>query len=301
MRATLFLATLALVTGGPALAQEIEPRAYSNAPLGVNFVILGATYSDGALIFDPSVPLVDARLKTPAALFAYARVFGLWGQCAKVDVLVPYSWLSGSALYKGDSIEREVDGFADPRVRLSVSFLGAPALPLKEFAAYRQDLIVAASLQVSLPVGQYDSTKLVNLGTHRWSYKLEGAVSKAWGPWTLELTAAATLYGDNDDFFGGMTREQDTLYAFQGHGVHNFRSGAWIALDATYYTGGRTTIDGELNDDLQQNWRGGATLALPVNRRNSVKLYASSGVSARTGSDYDLFGIGWQYRWGGGL
>ena len=56
-----------------------------------------------------------------------------------------------------------------------------------------------------------------------------------------------------------------------------------------------------LNSDLQQNWRLGATLAFPVNRENSIKLYASSGVSSRTGNDYDLIGVAWQYRWGGGL
>jgi len=56
-----------------------------------------------------------------------------------------------------------------------------------------------------------------------------------------------------------------------------------------------------LSSDLQQNWRRGATLAIPVDRHNSVKLYASSGVSARTGNSYDLVGIAWQYRWGGGI
>jgi hypothetical protein len=45
----------------------------------------------------------------------------------------------------------------------------------------------------------------------------------------------------------------------------------------------------------------GATLALPLNRHNSIKLYASTGISTRTGSDFDLIGIAWQYRWGGGL
>jgi hypothetical protein len=38
-----------------------------------------------------------------------------------------------------------------------------------------------------------------------------------------------------------------------------------------------------------------------VNARNSAKLYVSSGVSARTGNNFDLVGIAWQYRWGGGL
>ena len=47
--------------------------------------------------------------------------------------------------------------------------------------------------------------------------------------------------------------------------------------------------------------RFGATLAIPVNRNNSIKLYASQGVFSRTGNGYDLFGIAWQYRWGAGL
>jgi hypothetical protein len=36
-------------------------------------------------------------------------------------------------------------------------------------------------------------------------------------------------------------------------------------------------------------------------RHNSVKLYASTGVSTRTGSNFDTVGIAWQYRWGGGF
>jgi hypothetical protein len=42
-------------------------------------------------------------------------------------------------------------------------------------------------------------------------------------------------------------------------------------------------------------------LAVPVNRLNSIKFYVSKGVSARTGNNYDLLGVAWQYRWGGGL
>jgi hypothetical protein len=38
-----------------------------------------------------------------------------------------------------------------------------------------------------------------------------------------------------------------------------------------------------------------------VDALNSIKVYASSGVSSRTGNSYDLIGIAWQYRWGGGL
>jgi hypothetical protein len=182
-----------------------------------------------------------------------------------------------------------------------VNFYGAPALSLQEFAGYRQDLIVGASLQVSAPLGQYDADKLVNIGTNRWAVKPELGVSKAWGSWTLELATGVTFYSDNDDFLSGKTREQDPIYSVQGHLIYSFRSGVWGALNATYYTGGRATVDGVQGDNLQQNSRLGATVALPLDRHNSIKLYASTGVSTRTGSDFDAIGIAWQYRWGGGL
>jgi hypothetical protein len=284
-----------------APAQDIEPRAFSNAPVGVNFLIGGYAYTSGGVAFDSALPITNPKLDTSSAVVGYARSLDLWGKSGKFDVIVPYAWLSGSAELAGQRNERKVDGFADPRFRLSVNFIGAPALGLKEFRAYRQDLIVGASLQVSVPVGQYDDSKLVNLGTNRWSFKPEVGLSKAIGPWTLELTAAATLYTDNNDFFGGHKRSQDPLYSSQAHAIYSFPRGIWGSLDVTYFTGGRTTLDGARNFDIQQNWRVGGTLALPVDPYNSIKFYASRGVSSRTGNDYDLLGVAWQYRWGGGL
>jgi len=301
-RSTMALAAaLLMALSTNARSQDIEPRAYSNAPIGVNFLITGYAYTRGGIAFDTSLPVTDPNLHTSNAVIGYARVVDFWGTSGKFDVLVPYTWLSGSAKYAGESINRVVDGFADPAFRVSVNLYGAPALTLPEFTEWEQDLIVGVSLRVSAPWGQYDSSRVVNIGSHRWAFKPEVGASKTVGPWTLEVTAAAVLFTDNDDFYGGSTRSQDPVYALQGHGIYSFRSGIWGSLDATYYSGGRTTIDGTRNRDLQQNWRIGATLSLPVDRNNSVKAYASSGVSARTGNNYDLLGIAWQYRWGGGL
>ncbi len=296
------LAACGFVANGTAVhAQSIEPRSYSNAPVGMNFLIEGYAYTKGGLAFDSALPVTDPNLATSSAVLGYARALDFWGKSGKFDVVVPYTWLSGSANYRGDPVGREVNGFADPAFRLSVNFLGAPALSLAEFGAYQQDLIVGASLQVSVPAGQYDDTKLVNIGSHRWYFRPEVGVSKALGRWTLEGKAAVTLFTTNNDFFNGNQRAQDPLYSLSGHAIYSFRSGIWSSVDVTYFTGGRTTINGTLNADLQQNWRVGATLALPVDARNSVKLYASRGVSARTGNSYDLVGAAWQYRWGAGF
>jgi hypothetical protein len=285
----------------PASAQDIEPRAYSNAPIGVNFLIAGYAYTQGGLAFDSASPISNPELTSSSAVVAYARVLDLWGMSAKFDATVPYTWLSGSAQFKGQSVPRTVDGFANSAFRLSVNLYGAPALSLKEFATYEQDLIIGASFRVVAPWSQYDDTKLVNIGTNRWSFKPEVGISKALGSWTLEATAAATFFTDNDDLFGGSTLSQDPIYSVQGHAIYGFQSGIWTSLDATYFNGGRTTLNGVRNSDLQQNWRLGATLALPVDRLNSIKFYVSSGVAARTDNNYDLIGVAWQYRWGGGL
>ena len=296
------LASCAFLTSGSVVhAQSIEPRSYSNAPVGVNFLIGGYAYTRGGIAFDTSLPITDPKLTTSSAVVGYARALDLWGTSGKFDVIVPYTWLSGSATYQGDPVQREVDGFGDPLFRLAVNLYGAPALTLPEFRSYEQDLIVGASLQVSVPAGQYDDTKLVNLGAHRWFFKPEVGVSKALGPWTLEFQAGATLFTTNNDFFNGNRRSQDPLYSFQGHTIYNFRSGIWGSVDVTYFAGGRTTLNGALQNDLQQNWRVGATLAFPVDVYSSIKLYASSGVAARTGNNFDLLGIACQYRWGGGL
>ena len=167
-----------------------------------------------------------------------------------------------------------MNGFADPAFRVSVNLYGAPALTLPEFADWEQDLIVGASLRVSAPWGQYDSSRVVNIGSHRWAFKPEVGASKTVGPWTLEVTAAAILFTDNNDFYRGSTRSRTPSMPLQGHAIYSFRSGIWGSLDATYYSGGRTTSTAARNRDLQQNWRVGATLSFPVDRNNRSRLYA---------------------------
>ena len=148
------VAGLAAATG--AAGQSIEPRAYSPGPVGLNFVIAGWAWTEGGLSFDPSVPIEDPKIATNGPILAYARTLDLFGRSGKFDVILPSARLSGSAIYQGSPVSREVEGLADPLLRLSVSFLGAPAMTPAAFRTYRQDVVVGASLQVSVPLGQYD-------------------------------------------------------------------------------------------------------------------------------------------------
>jgi len=296
------VAALALLLAGAAVrGQELEPRAYSNLPMGLNFLAMGYAHSQGGLSTDPSLPLTDAHLKIDTGVVAYVRGIDLWGSSGKIDVIAPYSHLSGTALVAGQPRERAVSGASDPRFRISVNFYGAPALTLREYPAYKQDLVVGASVQVSPPWGQYDASKAVNLGTNRWSIKPDVGFSKAFAPFTIDLTAGVTLFSRNDDYFGGQALDQAPLYSAQVNLSRDFAGGVWAALGATFYRGGRTTVNDTPKDNALSNGRMGLTIAVPIDRYYAVKFNASTGISTRTGTNFDTVGVVLQYRWGAGL
>ncbi|MGW8316584.1 MAG: transporter [Bacteroidales bacterium] len=231
-------------------------------------------------------------------VFAYVRSIKLGRMSGKVDMVIPYAWLSGNADFQGAPVSREVHGFGDPRLSMTVNFVGAPAMVLSDFSKYRQNIIVGASLKVFMPLGQYDPQRLVNIGTNRFMVKPELGVSKTLGPLFLELAASMAFFTVNHDFVDGWERTQDPLGAIQGHAIYNFTRAIWLSLDGTYYWGGRTKTAGVIDNDLQRNTRLGLTFSLPLGIHQSIKLYFSTGVSTRTGSDFDALGLVWQYRWG---
>lgn len=295
------LALLGSVLAASAHAQELEPRAYSNLPMGLNFLASGYAHSQGGLSTDPSLPLTDAHLKIDTGVVAYVRAIDIAGNSGKFDVIVPYSHLSGTALVAGQPRDRDISGAGDPRIRLSVNFYGAPALTLSEYPAFRPDLVIGASVQVTPPWGQYDPSRAVNLGTHRWSIKPDVGFSKAFAPFTIDLTAGVTLFSRNDDYFGGQTLEQAPLYSAQVNLSYDFSGGIWAALGATFYAGGRTTVNDAPKDNALGNSRIGLTVAVPIDRYYAIKFNASSGISTRTGTNFDTVGVVLQYRWGAGL
>jgi hypothetical protein len=282
-------------------AQDLEPRSYSNSPIGLNFLIGGYAHTEGSVLTDPSLPIDNLGIETHSGILGYATTFKAFGQSAKFDLILPAVSLSAEGDVAGVERERHVTGMGDPLFRISVNFLGAPALTAAEFKEYHQDVIVGASLRVGAPLGRYDEDRLINIGSNRWSFRPEIGISKAIGPWTLELAPGAAIYTDNGDFGGGKTREQEPLVSVQAGLSYTFAPGFWLAASGSWYKGGQTTVDGVEKDDEQEGTRFGLTLALPVNRHHSIKIYALTGLNADADRDLDAIGVAWQYRWGGGF
>ena len=278
-------------------AQTLEPKLYDNIPIDLNVLLLGYGHSSGAIPENTSLGLTEPNLNINSAFLVYGRSFDILGHNTKVDVILPYSNLHGTALHNGIPVTRDVQDLADTKIRISFNIFGAPALTLQEFASYKPDTVLGISLQTTIPTGQYDSSKLVNISANRWAIKPGIGISKTIKNFTFELSADAEFYSSNDDFFGGIKRKQDPIYSTQVHVLYKFRRSTWFGIGVNHYWGGEY-----FNDDIGavntlRNTRIGATFAIPINKHQSIKLYGNRGVNTRYGTDFDAIGISWQYAW----
>ena len=299
MKAAMAVAVLALllVGAGTAQAQQLEPRAYSPAPVGLNIFGLGTLYTSGGVVTDAALPIQNVQARVYTMVPYYGRTFGLFGRLANVTVVTPFA----EADVHGDvqEVSRSVDrsGLLDPQVRFAVNLLGGPALTPQEFRQRKPETTLGASITVVAPFGQYDPAKLINLGANRWACKPELGLSQPVGDWVFEFYAGIWLFEANDNFFGGQVRRQDPLASYQAHIVYEVRPRLWAAVDYTYFVGGETTVNGKPQNDRQGNSRGGLTLSAPIKRDQSLKLTWSRGVSTRIGSSFDTMGVAWQWTW----
>lgn len=296
----IFLIGLAVFDGfAPVNGQELEPRTYANVPVNMNFLAVGFGHSSGNVLLDPSLPIEDLDAETNYAFVRYTRSLSLFGDVAKFKALLPYAWGQYEGRVEGTPGERKTSGLGDAVLGLDFSFVGAPALSANTFAQYRQKTIVGASLRLVAPTGDYDNTKLINLGTNRWAFKGELGASRQLGKWTLELAGALLAFTDNTDYVNGLTLSQEPFYVVKTHAIYTFRPGFWLGLGVGYGEGGRTNINGVKRDTYQRNWRFGSVLSYPIDKHHGLSFVYVTGIRNGRGGDFDSFAVAYQYAWGG--
>jgi hypothetical protein len=285
---------LGFAVSQPAVAQDLEPRAYAANPTGAIFALASLGYSTGDVVLEATSPLSDVAAKAYAAALGLGGTFGLFGHTASAAVVLPYAWATVSGTVGEASRTVDRSGLADVRLRGAVSLMGGHALPPAEFVRRKPSTVVGTSITISVPTGQYFPDKLINVGTNRWAFKPEIGVSRPAGPWTLELSGGGWFFTRNASYFGEKTKDQRPMLSLQSHVGYTFRTRLWVTADATYYSGGRAVIDDVAATDRQENTRIGLTASLPVRRSHSVKLAWSSGAITRLGGDFTTFSATWQ-------
>jgi len=283
-----------------AVAQELEPRRWSHLPVGANFAGAGYAYTESEIFFNPTLQLEDVSGEVHTTIFAYTRVLDVFGKSGRIDVAVPYSVGRWQGLLEGQPASTRRKGFRDPRFRFAVNLLGSPAQRGAEFRKLDNNTIVGVALEVFAPLGEYLEDRLINLGRNQWVFRPQIGVVRDWDKWTAEITGSAWLYSDNDDFDVDKTRDQDPLFSLQGHLIYTFRPGLWASLSGAYGGGAKSTIDGVDSPDRIGKYLLAASLGLPINNRQGIKIAYVIGETVKdTGNDFDQFIVAYSVMWGG--
>jgi len=284
-----------------AQGQQLEPRVYLPSPVNSNLIVVAAATSRGDILFDPSLPVEDARARLGGLVFGYYRSFDLLGRSANLGVAFPLQRGSLSGLLAGQPQRVDRLGHGDMSVRLTVNLVGSPAMDLATLAKRPRHTNFGASLIVSVPTGQYDTTRFINVGSNRWAYKPELGLSIPFAQrWLLDVYAGVWLFADNTEFVAGRS-EQAPLFTSQFHLSYNLSPRAWAAVNATFYSGGRVTVSEVANLERFKNTRLGGTVSFPLARRQSLRFAVSTGAWVRYGGDFTTFSVSWNYAWGRGF
>lgn len=283
-------------------AQDIEPRRWSHLPIGSNFIGGAYAYTTGDIFLDPVLKIEDGEFYLHTAAVKYIRSFEMLGKSARVDLTQAYQSGEWSGLLNGVPASVARDGWADTQLRFAVNLFGAPPLAGKEFAEYRArtepETIVGAGLAIVLPTGEYFEDKLINLGSNRFTFRPQVGVVHNRGKWSMELTTAAWLFTDNDEFFNGKSVEQAPHFTGEGHLIYTFRPGLWLSASVGYGVGSETDVNGVSSDNRQSNLGWGLGLGIPINRNLGLKIgYVGIRAHARTGADTDTLTTGFSVMW----
>jgi len=285
--ATLVAASALCLFGANAAAQELEPGAYTVSPVGVNLLNAGYTFNSGDVNFDPSLPVEDAHATINTLALSLGRSISAFGRSATVLASLPIVGGNVTGVYLGQFTAIDRTGLGDVRLRLGVNLFGAPALTMADFAKTpppRNN--ISAGLTVGVPTGQYDPARIINLGSHRWSFKPEAAFIRTTGQWLFEFYLGVWLFTANDDFAGGHVRTQDAMLSSQFNARYTFKPGLWLSGNANFYRGGRTNVDGRPDVYFLTNSRVGVTMTMPLSPRSSFRVAVSDGAYTTVGADF---------------
>jgi hypothetical protein len=291
--------------GNVCYAQDLAPRAYLITPIHSNAVTLTYSLFDGNLLFEGTAPITDASARAHVAIFNYSRSLSFFGRTANFTASLPY----GVGNFRGTVVSAETlayrSGLLSTTFRFSVNLIGGRAMNVAEFKEWQQKTILGVSIRFVPKTGQYDPTKLINLGTNRWAFKPEIGYSHRRGHWILDGFMGAWLYTTNHEFFshnqfspGINTQQQSPIASFEAHLSYDFKPRLWLSLDGNFWFGGSTNLNGAQNSStLQENSRVGGTASIPLSKQQSIKISYSNGAYIRYGGNFQNVSFAWQYSW----
>ena len=299
----LFVCFVLALLGTPdgVYAQFTDPHTYDNAPIGTNQLELAYAFSRANASIDTSLIVTGARVDLNQGSIGYTRYFGLMHRLFWVKASLPLAGLNGSI--SGTKIQGSAIGTGDTSYQITGLLKGGPALSEAQFENYKPTTTVGMSLTITAPTGLYNSDKVLNLGSGRWSFKPEFAVAHPFGPeqkWEVEGYANTYFFTDNTSYHGVEILRQEPVPGVEGHISYSFVNSLWVSLDTRYSFRGVTFVNGVNQNNSQHNFSLGSELNISFNARNSLVFEFDKALVHQNGPALTGLAVKYNFTWGKG-
>lgn len=299
---------LALTILGPIFAvAQIPPRFYWKSLAGANAVpVIYQSLSANANPMDPADLVVsdNADIDANVAMVGYAKLLPLFDRTLTLAVLEPMGRISGETTVAGRSYNQSANGFGDPLLEVGYNLIGPKAIMnIPDMLRYEPKLSLDLIVDVVFPIGEYDSSQVLNLGMNRWYGRVGAPIIQQIGPWvpgrrtTFEVFPSVWFFSDNNDYVG-QTLSTDPKFQLEAHLTRDLTETFWGSLDTTYLAGGKSSLNGVAGDSL--NSLGvGFTLGYQITDNLSITAgyMATVNDSEPTDLQLDGFRISFTYGW----
>jgi len=290
----------------PEAPAQVPARFYWKTLSDANAVpVIFESISGNTNPFDPSHTVTPgASFDATMAIAGYARTFSLFDRAAMAAVLLPMGRISGEATVAGRTFNQSASGFGDPMIEFNINVLGPPAQKnIPDILRYEPGFSVDLLADLAIPIGEYDSDQPLNIGQNRWYGRLGMPIIWQLGPWvpgrrtTLEFLPAVWFFGENDNYVG-QTLKTDPLFQLDAHLTRDLTEHLWGSLDAAWYYGGKTSINGVSGEKLN-NVGVGLTLGYQINDNLNLTVSYKSTVNDDAPGDLrmDSFMVTLVYGW----
>jgi hypothetical protein len=285
-------------TPGKASAQFNDARAYDNTPVGVSQLELNYAYVRSNASLDPSLAIAGANLNLNQGTIGYTHYFGVFHRLAWVEASVPLAGLDGSIA--GTNVHGSIAGTGDSSYQIAMLLMGGQALSISQFENYKPASSLGLSFTITAPTGLYNTNKILNLGSDRWSIKPELAFSLPFGPdqkWEFDGYGNISFYTDNTSYRGREILRQQPLPGLEGHISYSLNDRAWVSLDTRYSFRATTSVDGVSQNNAQQNFIVGSELNISLSPQNSLTFVFAKAIVHQNGPTATGFSIKYDYTW----
>lgn len=268
-----------LVTAPVALADD-DPRDYIPAPPGTKLFLTYFKHTFGHKLYrDGHLENDDFNLVQNVVILRQVFFTKIGPFVVDPQFLVP----AGEAAVDTGGAHLSATGIGDPILCGTAWLVNNPGtktwLGLTPF--------------LTVPIGDYDNDRALNMGSNRWIFKGEAGFVKGLGEKTyFDLVAAYEIYGNNNDFGSdSVTQKQEGVATLEAHLSYDLAKDIFASLDYYGHFGGETKVDGVKQNDSLNNHAAQVTVALAMPAAYQLLVQYRRDFEVKSGPKTDTFGV----------